>query len=480
MGDLLGFLATHLHVTALLIVVAYALAIACAIREVMNSRTSQGSIAWVMALLILPVPFIFFYAIFGWKLFDGYAVHQGNTDRLLRSEAARKLLQVDEDESERWQVLTKVSHLPFLRGNEVELLIDGKATFGSIFAGIAAAKTYLFVQFYTIRNDALGRELADHLIAKAREGVSIYFLYDDVGSTGLGRRYKQRLKDAGIKVSAFNERHRWLRLYGPTRIQYRNHRKIVVADGKVAWFGGLNVAVDYLGLNKRFGPWRDTHLRIAGPAALAAALVFREDWHWATGQHLSSTLPDVIETPGDQSVLVMPSGPADDVEEVSISFLEIISKARERVWIVSPYFVPDLDMQIALYTAALRGVDVRIMLPAKPDHFLVWQASNSHADAMVRHGVGVYRYHRGFVHQKVILMDSLMAGVGSVNFDNRSFNINFEIMAWFPDTQMIEDVEAMLVRDFANCRQVTLDEVNARPVLSRFVSQAARLFSPIL
>jgi cardiolipin synthase len=187
-----------------------------------------------------------------------------------------------------------------------------------------------------------------------------------------------------------------------------------------------------------------------------------------------------VATPGDQSVLVMGSGPADKLEECAIAFTDIIGRARERLWIVSPYFVPDTDIRTALFAAKLRGVDVRIMLPNKPDHVMVWLASVSHADSMVEHGVDVYRFVDGFLHQKVVLMDDQIATIGSVNFDNRSFAINFEITLWFTDEKAIAGVEAMLVEDFKNCRQVSLDEVKNRSVPMRFVTQAARLLSPLL
>jgi cardiolipin synthase len=271
-----------------------------------------------------------------------------------------------------------------------------------------------------------------------------------------------------------------MRFYGPTRINYRNHRKIVVVDGEVAWVGGHNVGVEYLGENKRFGHWRDTHVRVAGPATLGCALLFREDWAWATGELLPSTPPALVPTPGDQSVLVMGSGPADKLEECAIAFTDAISQARERLWIVSPYFVPDTDVRTALYAAQLRGVDVRIMLPEEPDHKIVWLASIAHADAMVEHGISIYRYTAGFLHQKVVLMDDRITSVGSANFDNRSFAINFEITLWFTDPKTIDGVEAMLLDDFKNCRQVDLYEVKTRPMHMRFATQAARLLSPVL
>jgi cardiolipin synthase len=331
-----------------------------------------------------------------------------------------------------------------------------------------------------VRDDALGKILADKLIARAAAGISVYLLYDDVGSAGLPHTYVERLQAGGVKVSAFNHRHPFLRFYGPTRINYRNHRKIVVADGEEAWVGGHNVGVEYLGQDPKFGRWRDTQVRVRGPIALACALVFREDWQWATGVELPADFPDAVPTPGDQPVLAMPTGPADRLEDCAIAFTDVISKAKKRIWIVSPYFVPDLDVRTALYAAVLRGVEVRVLLPHKPDHFLVWHASNAHANAMISHDVAVYRYQDGFLHEKVILVDDLIAGVGTVNFDNRSFAINFELTLWFTGQQMIADVEAMLTADFASARRTTQAEVAAIPFYKRFVGQAAKLLSPVL
>jgi cardiolipin synthase len=184
--------------------------------------------------------------------------------------------------------------------------------------------------------------------------------------------------------------------------------------------------------------------------------------------------------PGEQAVLTMPTGPADRLEECAIAFTDVIAQARKRLWIVSPYFVPDLDTRTALYGAALRGVDVRILLPHKPDHIMVWLASNAHANTMIEHGISVYRYSAGFLHQKVILMDDRIAGVGTVNFDNRSFNINFEVTLWFTHQQMIGDVTGMLETDFGLSRKMTVEEVAKEPFVKRFIGQAAKLLSPIL
>ncbi|KKB82928.1 cardiolipin synthase [Devosia limi DSM 17137] len=458
----------------------YLLAFVCAVREIMYSRTSQGSIAWLLSLALLPFPTAFLYLIFGWKLFDDYATDRIRNGRAARPLRAKDLSLIDTETSSQWPVQVKVSEVPFLTGNEVEVLIDGRATFDSIFAGIEKAQHYLLVQFYIVRDDRLGEELAERLIERAKAGVRVFLLYDDIGSSGMPKRFRVRMREAGVKVAGFNQRHKFLKIYGPARINYRNHRKIVVVDGEVAWVGGHNVGVEYLGEDKHFGRWRDTHVRVSGPAALGCALLFREDWEWATGEKLPATPPESVPTPGTESVLVMGSGPADKLEECAIAFTDVIAQARERIWIVSPYFVPDTDVRTALFAAQLRGVDVRVMLPEKPDHKLVWLASIAHADAMVEHGISIYRYTSGFLHQKVVLMDDRIATIGSVNFDNRSFAINFEITLWFTNHRTIKAVETMVLEDFNNCRQVGLEEVRKRPLPMRFLAQAARLFSPVL
>lgn len=465
---------------ATLYIANYGLAVICAVREIMNSRTSQGSIAWLVSLALLPFPTTFIYFIFGWKLFDDYADSQTHSGRSWRLARAQELRIVDQSTGSDWPVLTNVAELPFLFGNAASLLIDGEDTFASIFDGIARAQDYILVQFYIIRDDSLGQRFADALIARAKAGVQVHVLYDDAGSYKLPKAYKKRLRDAGIGVFSFNHRHPMLRLYGPARINYRNHRKSVVVDGKEAWIGGHNVGNEYLGLDPKFGRWRDTHVHLSGPAALACALMYMEDWHWATGRELPLHFPEEIPTPGNEPVLVMPTGPADTLEDCSIAFSEVISRARKRLWIVSPYFVPGIEIQTALFAAAMREVDVRVLLPEKADHLLVWLASYAHADQMSAHGIKVYRYDGGFLHQKVILCDDEIAGIGTANFDYRSFNINFEVTLWFTGQEMIENVEKMLSVDFDESKLTTEQHLEQRGFFFRLVCQAARLFSPIL
>jgi cardiolipin synthase len=470
----------NLPIIAAFTLAFYTLAAVCAVREVMYSRTAQGSIAWLLSLLFLPFPTAFLYLVFGWKRFEDYAEVRSYAGRATRAARAEEVHVSDARTSTSWPVLTHIAQIPFLSGNKVDLLIDGTATFDSILAGIARAEKEVLVQFFILRDDGIGTRLADALIERAKAGVGVHVLYDDVGSKSLSRRYVARLRAAGVKIAGFNQRHKWLRFTGPMRLNYRNHRKIVVVDAREAWVGGHNVGDEYLGLSPEFGHWRDTHVHVDGPAAVACALSFAEDWHWATGSPLHLYFPKKIDKPGDEPVLVMPTGPADTLEDCSVAFSEVIARARKRLWIVSPYFVPEQAMQTALLAAAMRGVDVRILLPEKADHRLVWLASYAHADDMVPHGIKIYRYRAGFLHQKVVLVDDALTSVGTVNFDARSFRINFEVTLWFTHERMIERVSSMLEEDFANAVPTSTEDLDRRSFAFRFVAQAARLFSPIL
>ena len=459
--------------------VYYLLALVSVAREVFYGRTAQGSIAWIIALLLFPLPTVLVYFIFGWKRFDGYAARQLELGAAQRAAQARQLDLLAEEPTHDWPVQVAVARTPFLSGNRVELLIDGEATFESILSGIDAAQIFIAVQFYIVRDDALGRRLAEKLIHKAEAGIHVYFLYDDVGSAGLPRAYLKRLQDAGVMVSGFNKRHSLVRFLGPMQINYRNHRKLVVVDNRVAWVGGHNVGVEYLGQSPHFGRWRDTHVRVEGPAVVACILSFGEDWRWATGQPFAEALR-VPEPVGVEPVLVMPTGPATKLEECAIAFVDGVLQARERLWIVSPYFVPDIDMVTALRAASLRGVDVRILLPEKVDHRIVWLAGYSYADDFTSSGIAVYRYRGGFLHQKAMLIDDKIASIGTVNLDNRSFRINFELTLLFTDEAFLRKVCNMLEEDFAHSVRVRQGDLDNRSYLFRIAARTARLFSPIL
>jgi cardiolipin synthase len=465
-------------------VVFHVLGFISSIHAVMGTRTSQGAIAWVISLNTFPYIAVPAYWVLGRSRFQGYVTARQEGDHEIRGTAhgAASLVEPYRVSPSEMiypgpgQAAERLTGIPYLKGNSVHLLIDGDATFADLIAGIDAAQEYILFQFYIVHDDELGREIKSHLIAKAKEGVRVYFLYDEVGSHDLPKRYKNELRDAGVEIYDFHTRK------GPGnrfQINFRNHRKIVVVDGRLAWIGGHNVGDEYLGKDPKFGHWRDTHMRIEGPAVLAAQLSFVEDWHWATGG-----LPELDWTPkpppdGNVRVLVLPTGPADELESASLMFTQAINTATKRIWIASPYFVPDESVMSALQLAGLKGVDVRVLIPDKPDHYLVYLAAYSYFNDASATGAEFYRYMDGFLHEKVMLIDDDIATVGTANFDNRSFRLNFEVTAVVIDSAFAADVEAMFEEDFSRSRKMEPGEYDEKSFLFRLGVKLARLTAPV-
>ncbi|MEZ5556832.1 cardiolipin synthase [Haliea sp.] len=475
----------YTEIIAVAVVLFYALGIVSAVEAIINVRTAQGAIAWAISLLTMPYLAVPCYLVFGRTKFDGYleqrnAVEQETRELLqqTRAEVAKHLVASSPAEPV-YNALFNLTGIPAASGNAVELLIDGQQTFNSILVGLESAEHHILLESYIIRDDNLGRRIGRVLSDKARSGVSVHVLYDEIGSrnfhrTGLCRQLRQ----TGVQVAAFNttqgRRNRF-------QLNFRNHRKIVVVDGRVAWVGGHNIGDEYLGLDPRIGHWRDTHLRLQGPAVLGVELAFATDWRWATQRVLSVVHPDAEDVHrGNENVLVFPSDPSSILEQAGLMFLQVIVAARQRIWIASPYFVPDRSIVSALQLAALRGVDVRVIIPDEPDGPVVGMANWSFTRELLPAGVKVYRYQGGFLHQKVLLMDNHLAGIGTANFDNRSFRLNFEITLLVDGEQFASEVQAMLEADLQQCREVTPAEIDGKPAWFPLAMGAARLFSPVL
>ena len=468
--------------TVLIVVAFHVIGLVSSIHAIMATRTEQGAIAWAISLNTVPYVAVPAYWVLGRSRFQGYVETRRSTLRTISDrqaaafDNARRFKLPTEEISPAAQAAAKLAGLPFLRGNSIDLLVDGDATFQSILEGIDAAEEYILFQFFIVHDDEIGREVKKRLVARAEAGVRVYFLYDEVGSHDLPEAYKDDLRKAGIEVYDFHTQK------GPGnrfQINFRNHRKVVVVDGKVAWIGGHNVGDEYLGRDPEFGHWRDTHTRITGPAALGAQVSFVADWFWATDRWLDLDWTGVPADEGDVPVLILPSGPADELETANLMFVHAINIAKERIWIASPYFVPDRPIITALQLAGLRGVDVRILIPDKPDHLGVYLAAFSYLDESVSTGVRFYRYEDGFLHQKVMLIDDGTAAVGTANFDNRSFRLNFEITAVVTDPDFAAEVEAMFEDDFQQSRLMESDEYARKPWWFRFGVKLARLTSPV-
>lgn len=470
------------HLLAILIPVLHGLGLLTAVHAVMKTRTSQGAIAWAFGLITVPYLALPLYWIFGRDRFMGYIRarrEEGERIANLRASLARASLDVallPAGDAAVYGVFDRLAHMPFAAGNTARLLVDGEAAFDAIFAGIEAARAYVLAQFFIVHDDQIGKEFQQRLIAAARKGVRVHFLYDEIGSHALPGRYLRELREAGVEARPFVTS-RDLR----TRFQvnFRNHRKIVVVDGREAWVGGLNVGDEYLGRSARFGHWRDTQVAVSGPAVKAVQLSFLDDWHWSTG--VVPRLDWSIEPAQDgKALLVLPSGPVDRLDTCALFFVHAIQSARRRLWITTPYFVPEPAIVSALQLAVLRGVDVRIMLPCRPDHWLPWLASFSYLKDTLPWGVKLYRYQDGFLHQKVMLVDDGLASVGTANLDMRSLRLNFEITLLFADTGFAAEVARMLEADFARCRPLLLAEIADRSAAFRLAVQVARLMAPIL
>jgi cardiolipin synthase len=474
---------------ALAAVLFYLLSIYFALEAIIKTRTSQGAIAWAISLLSIPFIALPCYLVFGRNKFDGYLKQrpeiEAESKRLTEgtSGTIEKHIIAASDNTHLYTSLIKLASMPATRGNMVELLIDGQDTFDSIVEGLKAAEKYILIEVYIFRDDELGKRLGRILADKARNGVNVYLLFDGMGSSKFQKsRLCKSLKMAGVKVAEFNAtpKHWWFIFFQRFQLNFRNHRKIIVVDGDSAWIGGHNVGVEYLGQNKKFGHWRDTHTRFQGPAVLGAEIAFATDWHWTTREAIDLDRQFIRETRGDCNVLVFPSDPASEFEEAGLMYHQMIVDARERIWIASPYFVPDRGIVAALQLAALRGVDVRVIIPDNPDKLVVGMANWSYTKELIPAGVKIYRYQEGFMHQKVLLMDDYIAGVGTANFDNRSFRLNFEITLLVHGPEFAAKVEQMLERDMQNSCLVNKSDLENKPRWFPLAMGVARLFSPVL
>ncbi|SDB97235.1 cardiolipin synthase [Paraburkholderia lycopersici] len=470
-----------------LIAIVHLLGLIAACHAILNTRTSQGAIAWAVSLATMPYLTLVPYLFLGRSKFAGYADARRLRNETLRSRAHApewdELVSTGEWPADELGVrvirtFARLGGMPLVPGNSVRTLVNGEATFSAIFEAIEHARHYVIVQFFIVRADALGDMLKEILLGCAKRGVRVYFLYDSIGSFDLPASYVHELQSGGVEVHPFSTKRHFVNRF---QLNFRNHRKIVVVDGQRAFVGGHNVGTEYLGSNARLSPWRDTHIELRGPAVANVQFVFTEDWYWATQQLPGCEPPAVAPQDGDDMYcLVLPTGPADRQETCSLFFVEAINAAKKRLWITTPYLVPDEAVFSALRLAALRGVDVRIMIPSRRDHYVVFEASTLYAFDAVRAGIRIFRYKPGFLHQKVVLIDDVAAAIGSANLDNRSFRLNFEIMVLTVHRGFAAEVEAMLLRDFEQTFEIDRGEYRDAPAWRKITMHLARLFAPIL
>ncbi len=465
-----------------LIVLSYLVGGIVAIHAATSTRTAQGAAAWVVSLISFPFLAVPAYLFLGRNRFAGRAQalreSHGGFERVVEryQEGFSPLAMVAGDQPSWRHALEQLTGFEISGGHDIKLLINGEATFDSILEGISQAREYILFQFYMINNDELGGRVRDALVERAAAGVRVFVLYDEIGSLGLDERFIDSLAEAGVQVTAFK----------PTRgrgnrfqINFRNHRKMMVVDGVYAWVGGHNVGDAYLGRNPDFSPWRDTHVRIEGPAVMQIQLTILGDWYWATSDILEvNWRPGVVED--GKQVVILSTGPASRLENASLFFVSALNHARQRAWLSAAYFIPDDAVIKALQLAALRGVDVRIITSAKSDSLPTRLAGFHYINELRDLGIRFYAYAPGFMHQKVMLIDHEISSVGTHNIDNRSFRLNFEVSAVILDEAFNQEMGRMLEEDFDQALEIDPADFDRQTLWWRLGVKFSRLFAPLL
>lgn len=470
---------------------------------ILENRDPARTVTWLLIFILFPGIGLVIYAILGRnmrkrKLFKtqklASSIREGKVfENLERIEEIANIEQSTintnqllneniEDYSKKRVIslLLNTGKLPFTTNNKVSVYIDGNEKFKNLLEDIKNAKNHIHLEYFIIKDSEIGRELKDLLIKKSNEGVKIRILYDDVGCWRFWfyRKFFNEMKEDGIEIVAFLPAK--FPLTGG-KLNYRNHRKIAIIDGKIGYTGGINIGDEYMGKNKKFGYWRDTHIKIEGTSVYMLQMIFLTDWYYTTKEII--TEDKYFPSPqrcGNSMVQIIASGPDSDWESIRYAYFSAICQAKKSIYIETPYFIPDESILIALKSAALSGVDVRIVFPKIADHKMVNNASYSYFDDILKSGGKVYLYTKGFIHSKIMTIDDKIASTGSANMDLRSFMLNFEINAFIYDKEIVERMNKDFFEDLNNSEELTLDEFSKRKLGKKVRESIARLFSPIL
>lgn len=455
----------------------------------LERKNATSTWAWLMVLLFIPVAGFILYLIFGRKLSNKKLFIWDNKSRLGVKNAAEVQMQLlEEDNFPIPESLSQYKDLFYLhlrnddailtQDNDVELFTDGNKKFEALIEDLNNATDHIHLVYYIVRSDHLGRKIADVLMKKAREGVQVRFLFDDLGSRSLTRKFKQNLRDAGVEIESFFPS---LLPKVNFKINHRNHRKLAIIDGKIGYIGGFNIGDEYLGESKRFGFWRDTHLRVVGGSVRNMQTRFILDWNQASQHDILYEDRYYHATPkGNVGIQIVSSGPDSEWEQIKNGYIKMIMEAKSYIYIQTPYFIPDDSLADAIRIAVLSGVDVRIMIPNKPDHPFVYWATYSNIGDLLQAGATVYVYQNGFLHAKTIVVDGKIASVGTANIDVRSFRLNFEVNAFLYSEDIAQKLVNEFEKDMILSSQLTWPLYKQRSLWIRFKESIARLIAPIL
>lgn len=475
-----------LHISVWFVNVAYivyGLLILSSIFVVISeNRNASKSLAWILALIFLPVIGLVLYLLFGQSLRQETLLSQTNREKLFNSnklpDVDIEALSLSENNKQLIKMCNRLDASRFYPGNEVHMYVRGGDKFEDMLNDINNAKEFVHIQYFIFRDDVLGRRVRDALVAAVDRGVEVRLLYDDMGSMTVNRRFFKNMELRGVEVRAFM---RIFQIRPSWRLNYRNHRKIVVIDGVVGYIGGMNIADRYVNGDKDLS-WRDTHMRIVGPAVHGLQMSFSVDWCYESKNVLSDEkyfpqLPPV----GDKGVQIILSGPVGPWNTIAMMCEKIVSMAHKYVYIQTPYFLPTDSLVYALQVAALSGVEVCIMMPVRTDWVVMKWGSFSYITQMLNAGVKIYLYQPGMLHAKTIVADDELVSIGSANFDFRSFEHNFETNALVYGEALALRVKEDFMSDVQHCVLVDcLEEWRARPFVQKVCESVVRLVSPIL
>ncbi len=485
-----------------IVATSYLIGLILSMNILLENRDPAKTLSWLMMFLIFPGVGIIVYIFSGrnirkQKLFKAKKKTKNLNERKLSShleylksivktqqallEKNDLLLGEDKNIKERViNLLLRIGSFPYTTNNQLEIYKNGPEKFSRLMEDIQNAKDHIHLEYFIIKDSKIARKLQKLLIKKAKEGLEVRILYDDLACWRfkIKRSFLDELKEAGVKCAAFLPTK--LPLLGG-QVNYRNHRKIAVIDGKIGYTGGLNIGDEYMGLDKNFGYWRDSHVRIYGAGVHMLQMIFLIDWYLTTNEILSESehMPQLPHC-GDVALQVVGTGPDSQWEDIHYAFFAAISQAKERVYIETPYFIPDESMLKAIKTAALSGVDVRIIFPYKIDHYIVNIASYSYFEEVLDAGAKVFLYKKGFIHSKVVIVDKQVASIGSSNMDLRSFMLNFEVNSFIYDENEIEKIAVQFREDEENSTELLKDNFRTRNIFVRLLESIARLFSPLL
>ncbi len=460
---------------------------------VLENDNPIRTLAWILVLLYIPLVGFIFYLFFGrnWRksrLFSRKGLADAvNLDELLEPiERELDPAHYTELQEKLFKLLDSNSKAILTQGNAVGIINDTNQALDAMLEDISRATQHIHLEYFSIFRDSTGKKVKDLLVRKAREGVEIRFIYDDVGCWNLGRRFKQELKSAGVMFIPFMPV--WLPLLN-SRLNYRNHRKLVVVDGKRGYLGGLNIGDKYLGKNRYFGYWRDSLIKLEGNSVVVLQAIFLTDWYFVSKQNLltQDVFPKYAAlcaaedcAAGNTPVQIATSGPDTDHASILQVYFAAISNAHQSIDISSPYLILNESLLMALKTAAFSGVKVRIIVPHKADHFIVFWGSKSYYQELLEAGIELYEYKGGFMHAKVLIVDGEVLSIGTANMDLRSFNHNFELTAVVYDLQTAALALQQFEADLQLSSRIDLEQFKKRSIIKKSVESICRLFSPLL